>query len=76
MTVFDLPPVLQAWLGFGYDILEHANPTVIANILLLSFPLCTLLNSIAEYRAEHAASPAPVTPKSNAPVLTFPEVRV
>lgn len=76
VTVFDLPPVLQAWLGFGYDILEHANPRMIADALLLSFPVCTVLNSIAEYRAEHAPSPVAAEPKSNAPVLTFPEVRV
>lgn len=75
-SVYDLPEVLQTWLGFGYDVLEHADPRLVADVLLYSFPICTVINSIAEYRAEHAKAPVAAEPKSNEPVLTFPQVRV
>jgi hypothetical protein len=74
-SVFELPHVLQAYLSYGHEILAEINPRLIAELLLLTFPLCTLLNNIAEYRAEHAKAPAPSMPPGNAPVLTFPEVR-
>ena len=74
-SVFDMPRILQAYLAYGHGMLEHTSPRLIAELLLVSFPLCTLLNNLAEYRAEHAKSSAPSMPQSNAPVLTFPEVR-
>lgn len=70
-----MPYFLQAYLLHGHELLAPANPRLLAELLLLSFPLCTLFNNIAEYRAEHAKSPTPAMPPSNAPVLTFPEVR-
>lgn len=74
-SVFEMPYVLQAYLSYGHELLGQANPRLIAELLLLSFPLCTLLNNIAEYCTEREKAPAPAIPPSNAPELTFPEVR-
>jgi hypothetical protein len=74
-SVLEMPHVLQAYLSYGHELLARTNPRLVAELLLLSFPLCTLLNNIAEYRAEHAKASAPSMPPGNAPVLTFPEVR-
>lgn len=74
-SVFEMPYILQTYLLYGHEMLTPINPDVIASILLLAFPLCAVLNNIAEYRAEHAIRPAPSMPQGNAPVLTFPEVR-